>query len=116
LNLGVSRNRFCDFLADPDSRSFSRFGAIIMQFAVPLQLLPREAKDATELIVFVATNLAAQGVWINNGPLFYHWCVRTNERAIQKENGRVSKCFLLTDRYEIKCWTILPSHAQAELV
>jgi hypothetical protein len=34
LNLGVSRNRFCDFLADPDSRSFSRFGAIIMQFAV----------------------------------------------------------------------------------
>jgi hypothetical protein len=30
----VSRNRFCDFLADPDSRSFSRFGAIIMQFAV----------------------------------------------------------------------------------
>jgi hypothetical protein len=34
LNIGVSRNRFCDFLADPDSRSFSRFGAIIMQFAV----------------------------------------------------------------------------------
>jgi hypothetical protein len=34
LNLGVSRNCFCDFLADPDSRSFSRFGAIIMQFAV----------------------------------------------------------------------------------
>ena len=34
LNLGVSRNRFCDFLADPDSRSFSRFGAIITQFAV----------------------------------------------------------------------------------
>jgi hypothetical protein len=25
---------FCDFLADPDGRSFSRFGAIIMQFAV----------------------------------------------------------------------------------
>jgi hypothetical protein len=25
VNLGVSRNRFCDFLADPDSRSFSRF-------------------------------------------------------------------------------------------
>jgi hypothetical protein len=24
LKLGVSRNRFCDFLADPDSRSFSR--------------------------------------------------------------------------------------------
>ena len=36
LNLGVSRNRFCDFLADPDSRSFSRFGAIIMQVAVCL--------------------------------------------------------------------------------
>jgi hypothetical protein len=35
VNIGVSRNRFCDFLADPDSRSFSRFGAIIMQFAVP---------------------------------------------------------------------------------
>eukprot|EP01046_Picozoa_sp_COSAG06_P037844 COSAG06_NODE_4312_length_4371_cov_63.064139_2_plen_254_part_00 len=34
LNIGVSRNRFCDFLADADSRSFSRFGAIIMQFAV----------------------------------------------------------------------------------
>jgi hypothetical protein len=34
LNIGVSRNRFCDFLADPDSRSFSRFGAITMQFAV----------------------------------------------------------------------------------
>jgi hypothetical protein len=31
---GVSRNRFGDFLADPDSRNFSRFGAIIMQFAV----------------------------------------------------------------------------------
>jgi hypothetical protein len=31
LNTGVSRNRFCDVLADPDSRSFSRFGAIIMQ-------------------------------------------------------------------------------------
>eukprot|EP01046_Picozoa_sp_COSAG06_P037522 COSAG06_NODE_4243_length_4437_cov_333.188797_4_plen_188_part_00 len=27
-------NRFCDFLADPDSRSFSRFGTIIMQVAV----------------------------------------------------------------------------------
>jgi hypothetical protein len=25
LNIGVSRNRFCDFLADPDSRNFSRF-------------------------------------------------------------------------------------------
>ena len=25
LNLGVSRNRFCDRLADPDSRSLSRF-------------------------------------------------------------------------------------------
>ena len=25
LNIGVSRNRFCDFLADPGSRSFSRF-------------------------------------------------------------------------------------------
>jgi hypothetical protein len=36
LNIGVSRNRFCDFLADPDSRSFSRFGAIIMQLAVSL--------------------------------------------------------------------------------
>eukprot|EP01046_Picozoa_sp_COSAG06_P017322 COSAG06_NODE_1172_length_10425_cov_7.741042_5_plen_114_part_00 len=34
LNIGVSRNRFCDFLADPDSRSFRRFGAIIMQVAV----------------------------------------------------------------------------------
>ena len=31
LNIGVSRNRFCDFLAEPDNRSFSRFGAIIMQ-------------------------------------------------------------------------------------
>ena len=32
----MSRNRFCDFLhvADPDSRSFSRFGAVIMQVAV----------------------------------------------------------------------------------
>ena len=38
-NLGVSRNRFCDFLADPDSRSFSRFGAIIMQFAVSRRVL-----------------------------------------------------------------------------
>eukprot|EP01046_Picozoa_sp_COSAG06_P042772 COSAG06_NODE_5497_length_3442_cov_3.036195_4_plen_171_part_00 len=28
LKLGVSRNRFCDFLADPDSRSFSRFTLI----------------------------------------------------------------------------------------
>jgi ABC-type multidrug transport system fused ATPase/permease subunit len=28
LNLGMSRNRFCDFLADPDSRSFSRFTLI----------------------------------------------------------------------------------------
>jgi hypothetical protein len=37
LNIGVSRNRFCDFLADPDSRSFSRFGAIIMQFAVQVR-------------------------------------------------------------------------------
>jgi hypothetical protein len=25
LNFGMSRNRFCDFLADPDSRNFSRF-------------------------------------------------------------------------------------------
>jgi len=59
LNLGVSRNRFCDFLADPDSRSFSRFGAIIMQFAVrkrvcvfapclltsKMIILPRQARD-----------------------------------------------------------------------
>ena len=42
LNIGVSRNRFCDFLADPDSRSFSRFGAIIMQFAVVLASLRSE--------------------------------------------------------------------------
>ena len=39
LNISVSRNRFCDFLADPDSRSFSRFGAIIMQFAVVASLV-----------------------------------------------------------------------------
>jgi hypothetical protein len=38
LNIGVSRNRCCDFLADPDSRSFSRFGAIIMQFAVVVEM------------------------------------------------------------------------------
>ena len=38
LNIGVSRNRFCDFLADPDSRSFSRFGAIIMQVALCVRL------------------------------------------------------------------------------
>jgi hypothetical protein len=46
LNLGVSRNRFCDFLADPDSRSFSRFGAIIMQFAAMQKTsnLPRQAR------------------------------------------------------------------------
>jgi hypothetical protein len=25
----VSRNRFCDFLADPDSRNFSRFTLIL---------------------------------------------------------------------------------------
>jgi hypothetical protein len=25
LNFGVSQNRFCDFLADPEKRSFSRF-------------------------------------------------------------------------------------------
>jgi hypothetical protein len=51
LNLGVSRNRFCDFLADPDSRSFSRFGAIIMQFAVWTTQhddLPRQARDRHE--------------------------------------------------------------------
>jgi hypothetical protein len=29
LNLGVSRNRFCDFLADPDGRNFSRFTLIL---------------------------------------------------------------------------------------
>ena len=40
LNLGVSRNRCCDFLADPDSRSFSRFGAIIMHVAVVGVRLP----------------------------------------------------------------------------
>jgi hypothetical protein len=46
LNIGVSRNRFCDFLADPDSRSFSRFGAIIMQFAVlNMVMFPRQARD-----------------------------------------------------------------------
>jgi len=54
LNIGVSRNRFCYFLADPDSRSFSRFGAIIMQFAVTTSFpviesaklfLPRQAQD-----------------------------------------------------------------------
>jgi hypothetical protein len=28
LNIGVSQNRFCDFLADPDSRNFSRFTLI----------------------------------------------------------------------------------------
>jgi hypothetical protein len=45
LNIGVSRNRFCDFLADPDSRSFSRFGAIIMQFAVDVAMKQRFAVD-----------------------------------------------------------------------
>jgi hypothetical protein len=44
LNLGVSRNRFCDFLADPDSRSFSRFGAIIMQFAAKPFLCPDQQR------------------------------------------------------------------------
>ena len=47
LNVGVSRNRFCDFLADPDSRSFSRFGAIIMQFTVSFAMpfCPRPIND-----------------------------------------------------------------------
>jgi hypothetical protein len=40
LNLGVSRNRFCDFLADPDSRSFSHFGAIIVQFSMQFSNCP----------------------------------------------------------------------------
>ena len=31
---GPKFEHFCDFLADPDSRSFSRFGAMIMQVAV----------------------------------------------------------------------------------
>ncbi len=66
LNLGGSRSRVCDFLADPDSRSFSRFGAIIMQVAVseyvsspfrcvgtgtcPLfpGLLPRQTRDRNQ--------------------------------------------------------------------
>jgi hypothetical protein len=44
LNLGVSRNRFCDFLAD--SQSFSRFGAIIMQFAVRTSTWPPQVRQA----------------------------------------------------------------------
>jgi hypothetical protein len=49
----VSRNRFCDFLADPDSRSFSRFGAIIMQVAVQVRAdrLSRQATDKTSILV-----------------------------------------------------------------
>jgi len=30
LNLGVSRNRFCDFRANPDSRNFSRVYTLIL--------------------------------------------------------------------------------------
>jgi hypothetical protein len=52
LNLGGSRNRFCDFLADPDSRSFSRFGAIIMQFAVSVKFREeiQRARPARQMI------------------------------------------------------------------
>jgi hypothetical protein len=47
LNIGVSRNSFCDFLADPGSRSFSRFGAIIMQFAAPSESGTKNRKSSS---------------------------------------------------------------------
>jgi hypothetical protein len=44
LNIGVSRNRFCDFLADPDSRSFSLLRRLLCksQYAacLPVRVLP----------------------------------------------------------------------------
>ena len=47
LKLGVSQNRLCDFLADPDSRIFSRFtliftGAGSYKSAISL---PRQVRD-----------------------------------------------------------------------
>ena len=46
LNIGVSRNRFCGLLAAPDSRSVSRFGAIIMQVAATMIIIfTRQARD-----------------------------------------------------------------------
>jgi hypothetical protein len=41
LNIDVSRNRFCDFLADPGSRNFSRF-TLILTGAGTGALLPTE--------------------------------------------------------------------------
>jgi hypothetical protein len=65
LNIGVSRNRFCDFLADPDSRSFSRFGAIIMQFAVLLQqFLSRAFVAQAEIWVGVRSTLYNRTVFV----------------------------------------------------
>jgi hypothetical protein len=45
LNIGVSRNRFCDFLADPDGRNFSRFTLIFTGAATQLGVMVRRMAD-----------------------------------------------------------------------
>jgi hypothetical protein len=49
LNLGVSRNRFCDLLADPDSRNFSRFYTNIRRSRYNGRLLESEDKTVSML-------------------------------------------------------------------
>jgi hypothetical protein len=45
----VSRNRFCDFLADPDSRNFSRFTLILTGVGSYRNTKPGDVDDVNVL-------------------------------------------------------------------
>jgi len=72
LNLGVSRNCFCDFLADPGSQSFSRFYTSIPRSryimldkkAGPFFIMVSEmiARDFVKFIIIPGTILPAFAV------------------------------------------------------
>ena len=73
LNLGVSRNRFCDFLADPDSLSFSRFGLSEQIETAKRQILiqntdnlPRQARDRRKKMSSNAQNTPTTLLWTDD--------------------------------------------------
>jgi hypothetical protein len=103
LNIGVSRNSFCDFLADPGSRSFSRFGAIIMQFAVcvdharshvaagsharPLSFLPTSTYGRT-----YAVALSSASARLASGPAALHYWVAASSCLVVPASFVVLYC------------------------
>ena len=127
----MSRNRVCDFLADPDSRSFSRFGAIIMQFAVDgrpfdghhLSFLSRQAwdkherkfgrKEALSARRFIGTDADTGGDWSKSygADGYYMWSLHAASLDVQELPPTVLGIHVNTPYTGVKASAAAPNFA-----